>query len=47
MEQQKISESDITGQNLDELICDIFEILKEIETINKEYLENDSSNTSK
>jgi hypothetical protein len=47
MEEHKIFESDMTGQKLDELICDIFEILKEIETINKGHLDNEVPNSSK
>ncbi len=47
MEDQKKIDSDVTGQELDELICDIFEILKEIETINKKRLDKETPNTSK
>ena len=47
VEEQRIFESDVAGKELDELICDIFEILKEIEIINKERLDNNTQNTKK
>lgn len=40
-------ENGMAGKELDELICDIFEMLKEIETINKEHLDHNDSNTVK
>lgn len=47
MEEQRVFESDVAGKELDELICDIFEILKEIEIINKERLDHNTQNTKK
>lgn len=47
MEEKEMIENGMAGKELDELICDIFEILKEIETINKEHLDHNNQNTVK